>query len=282
MSDHAAEIIANLLPGTVLISEENSEIERESLRADLVYGVLHKNLPHTLDMELQSGPDSQMAFRMLQYHVELLLAYRLPVLSVVLYLFESSMPQPPFEEKSGDELLLMLKYKVIAVWKLDAQKYIQNGIIVMYTFLPAMQGANAALLLQAIQEMEQFYSREQFAKHLTRFAYVVEKSTTLSEQNRERMKEEFRMEYDSMIDDNWLVKERIARAEQQAEQRVELRVLKETVIEAVSDEFPPLVELAQQQITQVDRPEELRKLVKLIYKAPDEATARWLLTNFAA
>jgi tRNA(His) 5'-end guanylyltransferase len=26
MSDHAAEIIANLLPGTVLISEENSEI----------------------------------------------------------------------------------------------------------------------------------------------------------------------------------------------------------------------------------------------------------------
>jgi hypothetical protein len=152
----------------------------------------------------------------------------------------------------------------------------------MYTFLPAMQGANAALLLQAVQEMEQFYSREQFSKHLTRFAYVVEKSTTLSEQDRQRMKEEFRMEYDSMIDDNWLVKERIARAEQQAEQRVELRVLKETVMEAVSEEFPSLVELAQQQITQVETPEELRKLVKLIYKAPDEATARWLLTNFAA
>jgi hypothetical protein len=116
----------------------------------------------------------------------------------------------------------------------------------MYTFLPGMQGANAALLLQAVKEMEQFYSREQFAKHLTRFSYVLEKSTTLSEQDRKRVREELHMEYDSMIDDNPFVQERVARAE--------LRVLQDTVIEAVSEEFPPLVELAQQQLHKLRHP----------------------------
>ncbi len=145
----------------------------------------------------------------------------------------------------------------------------------MYTFLPAMKGANAALLIQAIHEMGQRYSRLELAQHLTRFARIMERSTTVSEQDKQRVKEELHnMEYDSLIDDNPDVQERIARAE--------LRALQETVVEAVSEEYPPLAELAQQQVTHLDKPEDLRKLVKLIYRAPDEATVRWLLDNFAA
>jgi hypothetical protein len=54
------------------------------------------------------------------------------------------------------------------------------------------------------------------------------------------------------------------------------------VLEAVEDEYPLLVELAQQKVGLIRKPDALRQLVKLIYKAPDENTARWLLNNFAA
>jgi len=53
-------------------------------------------------------------------------------------------------------------------------------------------------------------------------------------------------------------------------------------IEAVEANYPSLVELAQERVTVIKQPEVLRQLVKQIFKAPDEATARWLLNTFAA
>ncbi len=90
------------------------------------------------------------------------------------------------------------------------------------------------------------------------------------------------MEYDSMIDDNPFVQERVARGEARGELRGELRGLQLMVLDAVHDEYPSLMELAREKAPLIDKPEELRKLVRLIYKAPDEETARWLLNSFAA
>jgi hypothetical protein len=73
------------------------------------------------------------------------------VISVVLYLFDSSVPESPFNESSGDVNLLTLHYRVLALWTLDAREYIKKRIIGMYTLLPGMKGANAPLLLQAIE-----------------------------------------------------------------------------------------------------------------------------------
>src|SRR5437588_3098165 len=166
MGDRAAEIIPQLLPEAELVSELNIEIKRELLRADLVYLIRYKGEPHILNLELQTSSDSQMARRILLYHVELHLEYALPVISVVLYLFDASVPEPPYKETSGEEDILTLHYRVLALWTFDAQEYVQKHIIGMYTFLPAMKGANASLLLQAIGEMEQRYPRTQFSRHL--------------------------------------------------------------------------------------------------------------------
>ena len=214
----------------------------------------------------------------LLYHVELHLAYDLPVLSVVLYLFETSIPQPPFQEMSGEKALLIFDYQPIALWTLDAQEYLQKRIISMYTFLPAMKGAIAPLLMQAVREMQQHYTRYQFGRHLARFQRILQRSTMVSEEDRQKVEEELRMEYDSLIDENPEIKQRVAKGKVEGE----LRGLQEMVLEAVKDEYPPLVELAQEKVVRIRKPDSLRQLVKLIYKAPDENTARWLLTNFAA
>lgn len=79
----------------------------------------------------------------------------------------------------------------------------------MYTFLPAMKGATAPVLLWAVREMRQHYSRYQFGRHLARFQGILQHSTMISEEDKQHIEEELRMEYDSLIDENPEVKQRV-------------------------------------------------------------------------
>ncbi len=275
MDDRAAEIIPQLLPEAELVIEQNVEIKRELLRADLVYLIQYKGDPHILNLELQTGSDSEMAQRLLLYHVELHLEYKLPVISVVLYLFETSVPEPPYKEASGDEELLTFHYRVLALWTLDAREILKKRVIGMYTFLPAMNGANASLLIQAINEMKQRYKRPQLVRHLTRFRIILHRTKILAEQEKQSVEEYMHMyQYDSLLDEDPEIQERIARGKVEA--------LQETVIMAVENKFPSLVELAQERVVLIGKLDALRQLVILILNAPDEDTVRWLLNTFKA
>ena len=50
----------------------------------------------------------------------------------------------------------------------------------------------------------------------------------------------------------------------------------------VQADFPPLTELAQQKILQVTKFDKLDLLLKQIIHAPDEHTARWLISTLVA
>jgi len=274
MGDRAAEIIPQLLPEAELVSEENIEIKRELLRADLVYLVQYKGKAHILNLELQANADSEMAFRMLLYHVELHLHYRLPVISIVLYLFEARVAEPPFRETGADEEeILTLHYRVIALWTLDAQEYVQKRIIGMYTFLPGMKGANAPLLLQAIKDLEQRFARPQFIRHLRRFKRILQRSNMVSAQDKQIVEAHMDIHYDSLVDEDPEVQERVARGE--------IRMAQKMIIGLVEARFPALIELAQERVTLIRSTDALSQLIKQVGTVPDEATARWLLNTFA-
>ena len=49
LGDETAEILPNLLPESELVGEENIEIDRTTLKADLVYTILYKGQPHILN-----------------------------------------------------------------------------------------------------------------------------------------------------------------------------------------------------------------------------------------
>src|SRR5436853_6041123 len=125
-------------------------------------------------------------------------------------------------------------------------------------------------------------SRYQFGRHLARFQRILQRSTMVSEEDKQKVEEELRMEYDSLIDENPEIQKRVAKGKAEGKTEGKLQGLQEMVLEAVKDEYPPLIELAQEKVVHIRQPDSLRRLVKLIYKAPDENTARWLLTNFAA
>ena len=284
LGDHAAEIIPQLIPDTEVVREQNVELKRELLRADLVYLVRHKGKPRTLNLELQTNADVDMEVRLLLYHAELYDAYRLPVLSVVLYLFEANIPTPPFREPKDEEedALLLFQYRVLRLWTLDAREYLEKHLIFMYTFLPAMKQANASLLIQALEEMKQFYSHTQFVRHASRFRTILKRSTMISVQDKHTVEEYMDYHYDSLLDEDPEIKEKIAQSKLQGELQGKVEALQEMAMVAVKDQYPTLAELAQERVLLVRQPEMLRQLVKQIYKAPDETTARWVLNTFAA
>jgi len=154
LGEERAEILPQLVPEAEYVSEQNIEIDRTTLRADLVYNITYEGEPLILNMELQTDADVEIPLRLLKYHVGLHDKHRRPVLSVVVYLFETNIPTPPFQEKVGDKVVLMLDYLVVTLWTMDAGKYVEKQILCMYTFLPAMKGASVSLLVQAVREME--------------------------------------------------------------------------------------------------------------------------------
>jgi hypothetical protein len=271
--NEAKEILPHLIPEAELIDDKNVEIDRTLLKADLVYNILYRGEPHILDMELQTAADARIDTRVLQYHVGLHAKHKKPVITVIMYPFETTIPEPPYLEMSGNEVLLALYYRVLALWKLEAQKFVQERAICMYTLLPAMRGVNAAMLIQALHEMKEHYTRQQFGHHLIRFKRIAERSKTLLERDKQRVEEEIRMymAYDWFIDENPDVQERVAKKE--------IEVLQQMALDAVDSRFSSLTALARQRIPLIQKPDILRQLVKQLFTAPDEAEVQHLLNT---
>lgn len=99
----------------------------------------------------------------------------------------------------------------------------------------------------------------------------------MSLEDKERIAEKME-NLDSLLDENPFVQKR--RAEGKEEGLAE--GLQKALITVVEGRFPLLVELAQQRVPQVTKPDTLNLLLKGITTAPDEATARWLLDTLAA
>src|SRR5579884_1971296 len=209
--EEAAEILPHLIPGTELLHDHNIEIDRSQLKADLVYNVKYRGLPHVLNMELQTEGDDEIHLRLLQYHINLHAKYKKPVLSVILYPFEENVPIPPYREMSGDEELLNWKYRVLGLYNMEAERFRREQAICMYSLLPAMKGVNAAMLIQTLDDMKQHYTTEAMKHHLERFWKMLQKSVTISAEDKARVEEELQMQYDWFID---TVPEVIERVEQ--------------------------------------------------------------------
>jgi hypothetical protein len=143
MEDHSAEMVPELVPGARFIEEKNNELTRLNLRADIVYLIEYNGELRILNMEMQTDVEKNMAFRMLVYHLELYDKYELPVISVVLYPFETSIPEPVFQTEASSKTRIRFDHDVLCLWTIDAEPFLQRRIISMYTLLPAMKGISS-------------------------------------------------------------------------------------------------------------------------------------------
>jgi len=97
---------------------------------------------------------------------------------------------------------------------------------------------------------------------------------TLSVQDKQIMENHMDITYDSLLDEDPEIQERVAKAKIAGQQKA--------VLDFMEVRFPSLIQVAQEQVIRLNKPDELSRLMKQIALAPDESTARWVLSTFAA
>jgi len=258
--------------------EQNIEIDRSTLRADLVFRILYLGILGLLNLELETGPNPGMARRLHQYHAELHAKYELPVLSAILYPFKCVVPQPPYQEQFGDKTVLTFDYEVICLWELDGNALVTNHIMALYVFLPAMKDPKPHLLKQAIHEIRQHYSPREAVEHLAWFHSMLKRTTTMLGEDKLLVEEELNMstQYKDFLKENPVVHQFILESEMkgkiEGEMKGKVEGMREMLLKYLRTRFSDsLVELAQQALRSIENTEVLDALGQEAFTSDEQS-----------
>jgi hypothetical protein len=109
------EILPQFWPGVEYIETKDIEVLRPPLQVDRVYTVDYRRREHILHLEFETASDGEMAYRLAEYHTYFLRKYKLPVLSIIVYPFPTTVVKSPLLEKSGRELLVDLRFRILCL-----------------------------------------------------------------------------------------------------------------------------------------------------------------------
>jgi hypothetical protein len=300
--EQAEEVIPCLVPGArlredLLEDELNVEVNRTTLSIDLGYGILYKGKITTLNLEGQSSKDDDLLQRMLEYAIHLYRKYKKrPVLSVGLFLFKCQVPEIPFQMICGeDEVCIEFHPIIICMWEKDPELVVKREQRCLYHLLPTMDHPSVDLLKQALREMHEHDDPEQFVYHVEWFDTMLSRTTTVSDEDKNIIKEHLRMQYQlhPLLAENPTIQsviaegiaegiaKEVAKAEAESEARGIARGLQDGIIDLINDHFSAqVVTRVQQTIVPAQNVGQLRKLLPQIARAADEEEVYALLAQY--
>lgn len=282
-----------ILEDAVYVEELTIEVIPMPKRMDGAHWITHRGKKKPLNIEFQSGPEPRLIRRMGVYHAILCYDYDCEAVSLLVYVFRCDLEESPFEEDG-----LRFPLYILGMWTLDGRSYVEKHVMCMYTMLPTMGNVDAALLLQSIDEMVQYYKRNQakLARCLLWFTTFLDRTDTVTREDKlevekrlsnfEHLLEEsqwaqrHRAIWEKQATEKALVKGEqigIDKGEQIGIDKGILKGLQEAVMQVISTRFPTLVSRAQPQVQQIKRVEDLKQLLTQLLVANDEAAAIKLL-----
>jgi hypothetical protein len=99
---------------------------------DKVFKMMYHNKEHILHLEFETNYDERLASRLLVYHAGLYRDYHLPVITIVIYPFRTTMAVPPLCIKSGEDEILTFCFKTLPLFELDAEDFVRQHHTAMY------------------------------------------------------------------------------------------------------------------------------------------------------
>jgi hypothetical protein len=276
-----ARIIPELIAGAEVLTAQNVEVDRSKLKVDLVFQILYQGILAILNIELQSGPDSAMGSRVLQYLAGLHDFYQLPVICVVIYLFRCAVEESPYVIKCGDRTSLILNYEVIRWWEMDSTAIVDKHATHLYTLLPATKEPKVDLLRKALQEMTQVYKRHELGYRLMWFYRILRRTDTMSEEEKLIIEKELKMQfnYEELIQDDPVIQNLLAERELKGNVDGEIKATKESILSLLTARFSSvLAAQAQPVIISIENAEALKMLFQLLLRVPDEQAVRTALS----
>jgi len=290
LEDREAQMLSHFLPGLVYQETLTIEVMRTPLRVDRVYKALYREKEHIVHIEFETGADSRMASRLLDYHTYFLHKYQLSVISIIIYPFSTTIATSPFEEIGSDgKPILTFHFIVLPLWKEKAQEYLEKHAIEMYSFLPTMEGANLALLSEAIAEMVEWYRNDQprLVRELRWMGIMLRRANIVPLEDKQILERRLSM-YDDLMEKDpkmqRLFAEREARGEAKGEVKGEVKgetkAARMMIVELVQMRFPLLTEQTQRRVNQLHAITELHILFRQLTLANDEQEARAVLASY--
>ena len=144
-------------PQAQYLGDIPTEIAAEpQLLPDSLYRVRSQGIEHILNIEVQSYPDATMDRRLYEYGVRANLAYKLPVKSVVLWLFRQRgkrVPKPPYKIYIGNELETLWNFTNIELYTLPASAIIKATAVGLMPVVPFTQGAGQEIVEAAMRRV---------------------------------------------------------------------------------------------------------------------------------
>ncbi len=290
--EQSEEIISCLLPEShrpegIPNDQLNVELNRNTLSIDIGRHIVYEEEDVTFNLEAQSGPDDDLLPRMHEYALNLYRTYHRPVISVALLLFEEcGVPEAFFIMQCGGKVRSAFYPIIICMWEKDAHEVVESQQRCLYYLLPTLKNATVDLLTRAVREMHEWDDPAQFRRHLAWFQMMLRRTTTISQQDKQKIQEVLEMQYpgfalfreDPVIGGMILEGELKGKAEGKAEG--ELEGLREAILDIAGDLFsPPVVVQVQQAIAPSQDAEQLRKFLRQVVRLSEEQEVPALLTE---
>jgi hypothetical protein len=258
--------------GLTVLQELTIEALLPPRRMDRVYLIRTLVGEAILHLEIEMSPRGRefTGRRILVYHSLLLEKWNLPVITIVLYPFDVPAGKPELVEKYGDEEILRFSYRELSLKTLDAPTFVQARPIPLYGLLPAMANVSLAILLEAIEDMVQYFAGDddRLRDELLCFLVLLNRAKPLPEAEMEQVLRRIHM-YDPILEEDPWVQEYGGR--QKTEGKAE--GLRRSIEKIIRRRFPDLKELALERVSSIRNPDALDEVEDALLAAQDELHA---------
>jgi hypothetical protein len=278
ITQQAAAILPLLLPGTVYERALDVDIILPTMRVDKVFRVSYDGQEHIVHLEFEAGYDKHLKSRLLIYNAILYRNHRLPVITIVVYPFTTTVAKSPLCIMSHDRPILTFVFQTIALFELNAEEVVAQQSTALYPLLPTMEKVSADLVEQAMRELVEIYHDDQgtLAERFIWTELFLERTTTITLEKKEQIKERLDM-FGEVFKDSPMIRKLREEYLLEGRQEGRLEALQDMLVSTVQTRYPDLTELAQQRASQFDKTDELQGIILQVVKASSARAVRKLL-----
>ena len=259
------DYVAWLLPGAQFEDSLSTELENETLYADLLFAVILNGIRILLHIEFQRKRDPKMAERIWAYNHKASLKYECPVWSVAIYLKKDGTVAnaPLMREMPNGRVIHRFDFDVMKLWEIPVEELKQKGLLGLLPLLPLTRGgAKREVIEEAIGEL--MPPGEEPKAELLALTYGIASLALENGADQEWLIRRFSTMFD-MLRETRAYQELIQEGRKEGREEGKREALQETTLNIVKERFPKLIRVAKKQVAAIDDPEVFQQLIlKLI------------------
>jgi hypothetical protein len=275
----AQDLLDLLAPGSYFTGQFSEQFQSAELMADTMIETIRNNEREFVNIEFQSGPDPDMAQRLLEYAILAHRRYQCPIRSYVIYLRKiRKSPRPPLIRKYIDgEKFLWFRYKVIHISKMPHREVLEQDCKGLFPLVPLMKGGGRRAVVEEIIERLQ-PSDDTIHRELLALTGLFASLAFSRPEDLAWSKRRFEM-LNNIFKDTVMHQYYMDMTRKEVEQQI-CENLRHTLLVIVQAHFPTLVNIAKTQVAQINNVTTINTVIDQVGSAQTLEEAQNALLNW--